>query len=77
MIVSFKKVQLLSQQDASPIRAGDDALGPTTGTDPSRPTLYDPTWGYFTFGQSTTFDYGDGNDYQDVTTIRISGCYPC
>ena len=75
MVVSFKNVQQLARKDASPIRSGSNALGPTTATDPLRPTLYDPTWGYFVFGQSIGFEYGEVNDYQDTATFRINGIF--
>jgi hypothetical protein len=71
MIVAFDR---LAHVSATAINASaPHALGPTGDAD--RPTVYDPTWGYFTFGQRVNFTYDDEAAYQDEAQFTIEGVF--
>jgi hypothetical protein len=72
-IVCFDKILQITRDQTSEIAGGFGAVGPTNQT--SRPTLYDPDWGYFIFGQSVSFEYNEANAYQPAATFTIKGVF--
>lgn len=72
-IVSFEKIAPITSDQVDPIN-GTGALGPTHDIE-GRPTLYDPSWGYFVFGQSLSCEYNDAHAYRDTATFTIVGAF--
>jgi hypothetical protein len=72
-IVCFDKILQVSSDQATEILGGFSAMGVTSVT--NRPTLYDPDWGYFIFGQSVAFEYNEANAYQPAATFTIKGVF--
>lgn len=73
MIANFEQIEIISRENAREISSGGTALGPVVGG--TRLNLYDSLWGYFTFGQSTSFSYDDTDAYQDVGSFTIDGSF--
>jgi len=71
-IVCFEKVNRILPEQVSPINSSG-ALGPTT--DPTRPTLFDPLWGYFVFGQVIHCNYDEDQAYQSLAQFTITGTF--
>lgn len=74
MIANFEQIETVYRENAREISSLSSALGPTVGIN-NRSTLYDPIWGYYTFGQSTEFVYDETDTYQDITTFTINGIF--
>ncbi len=74
-VVSFERIKkILPSQAIGMDTPNATPFNVTTGH-PERPTLYDPIWGYFTFGQSIGFDYSDAETYLDVAVFTIQGVF--
>ena len=71
-IVNFEKVNRITLDQVTAIGTSK-AMGPTT--DASRPTLYDPLWGYFLFGQSVGCTYDEDQTYQSLGQFTFQGLF--
>ena len=71
-VVNFNKINAVAPTQVSAINT-TIALGPTTDT--TRPTLYDPVWGYFLFGQSQGFQIKEDHTYLSAATFTIQGVF--
>ena len=72
-LVCFEKIAKIMASQASPMYPGAVAVDATT--EPTRPHLFDPLWGYFAFGQSLRIEYTEAQAYQDVGVFTISGVF--
>jgi len=74
MIVDIARIHQLFNDDVTSTLNGTAAVGRTD--DETHSPLYDPLWGYFTFGQSINAEYqSDGWVYTDTAAFTIEGVF--
>ena len=76
-VVSFEQIRQVHTGQVQAIDQPEAALpaGPIDSGTGQRPTLYDPTWGYFLFGQRMGFEYSEADAYASRAQFTIEGTF--